>query len=76
VAANRGDAAITEELLRVKELRIDAKNHMCDNATPLHLAAMHGKILALRARVYKVLRQTVASESLDTLAINFQHKNL
>lgn len=42
-AANRGDAAVVRELLKIRDIKVDARNHLCDNATPLHLAAMHGE---------------------------------
>jgi hypothetical protein len=42
VAANRGDAEVTRQLLAAKNVNVDVPNADCDNATPLLLAALHG----------------------------------
>lgn len=41
--ANTGNVPQAEALLKSSSLIIDPTNPQCENATPLHLAIMHGK---------------------------------
>ena len=42
-AANTGSKELVRELLSAKNIDVNAQNSFCDNATPLHLAVMHGQ---------------------------------
>ena len=42
-AANSGHIESMRELLKIKEIAVNPINPQCENATPLHLAVMHGR---------------------------------
>lgn len=42
-AANAGDVKLVSILLSASNINVNVINRQCDNATPLHLAVMHGK---------------------------------
>ena len=42
-AANSGHVDSVVELIKCKDININMCNPLCDNATPLHLAVMHGQ---------------------------------
>ncbi|KAK2192657.1 hypothetical protein NP493_27g07028 [Ridgeia piscesae] len=41
-AANSGSVSVTRVLLEVKDIQVNVTNPQCEDATPLHLAVMHG----------------------------------
>jgi len=41
-AANTGNDKLVQELLKCSGININCTNPQCENATPLHLAVMHG----------------------------------
>ena len=42
-AANNGDVALVTTLLRAPDINANPTNAQCEQATPLHLAVMHGQ---------------------------------
>ena len=46
-AANLGNPGVTGALLTIKGIHINTTNPQCEDATPLHLAVMHGKYYSL-----------------------------
>ena len=42
-AANVGDVKMVATLLNVEGIKVNVRNPQCEDATPLHLAVMHGK---------------------------------
>ncbi len=42
-AANNGNVVLVTALLKAESLNINVRNPQCDDATPLHLAVMHGQ---------------------------------
>ena len=41
--ANSGNVKVAKLLLAVNEIDVNAVNPQCENATPLHMAVMHGR---------------------------------
>ena len=50
-AANSGSVSVTRVLLEVKDIQVNVTNPQCEDATPLHLAVMHGT-LSTAARLW------------------------
>ena len=44
-AANNGNTELVTILVRSADINVDIINPQCENATPLHLAVMHGKTM-------------------------------
>ncbi len=44
-ASNMGDVKMVATLLYMDHINVNVTNPQCDDATPLHLAVMHGKIM-------------------------------
>ena len=47
-AANNGNHGIVELLCGAEGVDVNAINPACEKATPLHLAAMHGRLVSIR----------------------------
>ena len=43
-AANSGSASVMEILLECDDIQVNATNPQCEDATPMHLAVMHGTL--------------------------------
>ena len=46
-AANGGNFDVVKVLVHCPGIQVDCINKQCENATPLHLAVMHGQLLPL-----------------------------
>ncbi len=62
-AGNVGDAKMVATLLNVDGIAIDAKNPQCENATPLHLAVMHGEWIILVLALFSVPRNLLSERA-------------
>lgn len=43
-AANNGNTELVTMLVKSADIDVNVQNPQCENATPLHLAVMHGKV--------------------------------
>ena len=44
--ANNGNVEVASVLLSERDVNVNARNPQCDDATPLHLAVLHGETLS------------------------------
>ena len=58
-AANSGSVSVTKVLLQTEDIQVNVTNPQCEDATPLHLAVMHGmsvQPLTLTVAVYDIVQ--------------------
>ena len=51
-AANNGNVILVTALLKAERIDLNPRNPQCENATPLHLAVMHGETIQAYITLY------------------------
>uniref|UniRef100_A0A0B6ZP05 SIPAR domain-containing protein n=1 Tax=Arion vulgaris TaxID=1028688 RepID=A0A0B6ZP05_9EUPU len=77
-ASNSGNVAIVELLCSCKGIDMNCVNSQCDNATPLHLAVMHGHVKVVECLLKHGVDTTLkmGDTTVGDLARDFDHKEI